>query len=153
CEHPAKEPHAHLVEICDAPLPLSMEAPYDVDPPVSTKRHPQGLHHLLEQRQETCSAVGMLVGVDVGGQPAHKRVETLELTPELITDGSPITQIELAFVLPPDIPVKAHRKVRQVTAEECRLRRGPSRDHQARARHHTAPVADGDALVDASGGA
>src|SRR5262249_61365723 len=117
-----------------------MEAPYDVDPPVSTKRHPQGLHHLLEKRQEACSAVGMLVGVDVGGQLAHKRVETLELTPEFITDGSPIAQIELAFVLPPDIPVQAHRQVRQVAAEECRLRPGPSRDHQSCAAHHTVPV-------------
>src|SRR5262249_26882491 len=143
----------HLVEVCDAPLPLRIKAPHEADPPVSPKRPPQGLHHLPEQMQETCSPVGVPVGVDMGGQPAHEGMETVELTPELVPNSYPIAEIELAFVLPPDIPVKAHRKVRQVTAEECRLRRGPSRDHQARARHHTAPVADGDALVDASGGA
>src|SRR5215469_15225008 len=68
----AEETHANLVEVPHTPLPLGIEASNDVDPPVTTERHPQRFDHLLEQRQQSRSPVSMTMRVDVRGQPAHQ---------------------------------------------------------------------------------
>ncbi len=49
--------------------------------------------------------------VDVRGQPAYECVEVVELTLELLANGRPIAQVELALVLAPDVPMQSDREI------------------------------------------
>src|SRR5687767_5674215 len=93
----------------------------------------------------------MTVGIDMGGHPAQQAMEFVQLSVELLAYGPNVVNVELPFVLAPDVPVQPDGQPRMVAAHGYGLMHGAAGDHEAGTGEDAASVAFQDAAVHTGG--